>query len=211
GVRPAGPHERGQLLGDRQVVAAGVERLGHSCSRSGISHGRGISLREFLTATGPVACLESGRGTSLAEVVQMLIGTILRNKGSDVATVAPQATVRDLLAALAEHNIGAVVVSEDGVTIDGIVSERDVVRRLHDRGAGILDEPVSSIMTAEVRTVTPADRVDELRETMTTHRIRHVPVVENDRLAGIVSIGDVVKSAIDELETEKASLVDYLH
>ncbi|HLU76059.1 MAG TPA: CBS domain-containing protein [Nonomuraea sp.] len=141
----------------------------------------------------------------------MLIGTILRNKGSDVATVAPQATVRDLLAALAEHNIGAVVVSEDGVTIDGIVSERDVVRRLHDRGAGILDEPVSSIMTAEVRTVTPADRVDELRETMTTHRIRHVPVVENDRLAGIVSIGDVVKSAIDELETEKASLVDYLH
>src|SRR5690606_4895578 len=78
-------------------------------------------------------------------------------------------------------------------------------------GAGILDEPVSSIMTAEVRTVTPADRVDELRETMTTHRIRHVPVVENDRLAGIVSIGDVVKSAIDELETGKASLVDYLH
>jgi|SRR5690606_13187284 CBS domain-containing protein len=141
----------------------------------------------------------------------MLIRTILRGKGNDVTTVAPDATVRELLAKLAEHNIGAVVVSADGVTIDGIVSERDVVRRLHDRGAGILSEPVSSIMTSEVRTVAPDDRVDELRRTMTTHRVRHMPVVENGRLAGIVSIGDVVKSAIEELETEKASLVDYLH
>ncbi|MFI6319003.1 CBS domain-containing protein [Nonomuraea sp. NPDC050556] len=141
----------------------------------------------------------------------MLIGTILRDKGSDVATVAPEATVRELLAKLAEHNIGAVVVSSDGATISGIVSERDVVRRLHDRGAAILDEPVSSIMTAEVRTVSPGSNVDELRRTMTTHRFRHMPVVENGRLVGIVSIGDVVKSAIEELETEKASLVDYLH
>ncbi|MEU4577667.1 MULTISPECIES: CBS domain-containing protein [Nonomuraea] len=141
----------------------------------------------------------------------MLIGTILRGKGSGVTTVAPEATVRDLLDKLAEHNIGAVVVSADGVTIDGIVSERDVVRRLHDRGAAILAEPVSSIMTAEVRTVAPGDRVDELRKIMTTHRVRHMPVVEDGRLVGIVSIGDVVKSAIEELETEKASLVDYLH
>ncbi|WP_049571873.1 CBS domain-containing protein [Nonomuraea sp. SBT364] len=141
----------------------------------------------------------------------MLIGTILRGKGSDVTTVAPEATVLDLLAKLAEHNIGAVVVSADGATIDGIVSERDVVRRLHDRGAAILAEPVSSIMTAEVRTVGPGDRVDELRKMMTTHRVRHMPVVEDGRLVGIVSIGDVVKSAIEELETEKASLVDYLH
>ncbi|MDA0636985.1 CBS domain-containing protein [Nonomuraea sp. MCN248] len=141
----------------------------------------------------------------------MLIGTILRGKGGEVTTVAPDATVRDLLAKLAEHNIGAVVVSADGATIDGIVSERDVVRRLHDRGAGILGEPVSAIMTAEVRTVGPGDRVDELRKTMTTHRVRHMPVVDDGRLVGIVSIGDVVKSTIDELETEKASLVDYLH
>ncbi|MFB4290401.1 CBS domain-containing protein [Nonomuraea sp. ATR24] len=141
----------------------------------------------------------------------MLIGTILRGKGSGVTTVAPEATVRDLLDKLAEHNIGAVVVSADGVTIDGIVSERDVVRRLHDRGAAILAEPVSSIMTVEVRTVAPGDRVDELRKIMTTHRVRHMPVVEDGRLVGIVSIGDVVKSAIEELETEKASLVDYLH
>ncbi|WP_336204986.1 CBS domain-containing protein [Nonomuraea sp. LPB2021202275-12-8] len=141
----------------------------------------------------------------------MLIGTILRGKGSDVTTVAPESSVRELLAQLAEHNIGAVVVSSDGATIAGIVSERDVVRRLHDRGAAILDEPVSTIMTVEVRTVTPRDNVEELRKIMTTHRVRHMPVVEESRLVGIVSIGDVVKSAIEELETEKASLVDYLH
>ncbi|MFI6388502.1 CBS domain-containing protein [Nonomuraea sp. NPDC050547] len=141
----------------------------------------------------------------------MLIGTILRNKGSDVMTVAPGATVRELLAQLAEHNIGAVVVSADGETIDGIVSERDVVRRLHDQGAAVLDAEVAAIMTTEVRTVGPNANVDELRRIMTTHRFRHMPVVDQGRLVGIVSIGDVVKSAIEELETEKASLVDYLH
>ncbi|RVX39673.1 CBS domain protein [Nonomuraea polychroma] len=141
----------------------------------------------------------------------MLIGTILRGKGSDVTTVAPEASVRDLLAKLAEHNIGAVVVSTDGATIQGIVSERDVVRHLNDRGAAVLDEPVSAIMTTDVRTVGPGDNVDALRRIMTTQRFRHMPVVQNGRLVGIVSIGDVVKSAIEELETEKASLVDYLH
>ncbi|MEU6778769.1 CBS domain-containing protein [Nonomuraea angiospora] len=141
----------------------------------------------------------------------MLIGTILRAKGSDVATVSPRATVRELLSTLAERNIGAVVVSTDGLTIEGIVSERDVVRRLHDRGPAILDGPVSAIMTTQVRTVGPGENVDSLRQIMTTQRFRHMPVVENGRLVGIVSIGDVVKSAIEELETEKASLVDYLH
>ncbi|MEV0201495.1 CBS domain-containing protein [Nonomuraea sp. NPDC050691] len=141
----------------------------------------------------------------------MLVKTILRNKGSQVTTVPPEATVRELLAALAEHNIGAVVVSSDGATITGIVSERDIVRHLHDRGAEILEQPVSSIMTSEVRTVSMGDNVDQLRKTMTTHRFRHAPVLDEGRLAGIVSIGDVVKSAIEELETEKASLVDYLH
>jgi CBS domain-containing protein len=141
----------------------------------------------------------------------MLIGTILRNKGSAVTTVSPEATVRELLAALAQHNIGAVVVSTDGASITGIVSERDIVRHLNDEGAAVLDAQVSSIMTSEVRTVGLSDRVDELRKIMTTHRVRHMPVVEDGRLVGIVSIGDVVKSAIEELETEKASLVDYLH
>jgi CBS domain-containing protein len=141
----------------------------------------------------------------------MLIGTILRGKGTYVATVRPDATVSELLAVLATNNIGAVVVSEDGSSIVGIVSERDVVRRLNDRGADVLGAPVSSIMTTEVRTSSPDVNVDDLRQTMTTHRIRHVPVVVDGRLAGIVSIGDVVKNAIETLETEKAYLVDYLH
>ncbi|GIH74011.1 CBS domain-containing protein [Planobispora longispora] len=141
----------------------------------------------------------------------MLIGTILQGKGSRVATVRPDATVTELLAMLADNNIGAVVVSEDGSSITGIVSERDVVRRLHDRGAEVLNAPVSSIMTTEVRTCPPTANVDDLRQAMTTHRIRHVPVVADGRMVGIVSIGDVVKSSIEILETEKASLVDYLH
>ena len=140
----------------------------------------------------------------------MLIGTILRGKGSDVATVDPQTTVRELLALLATYNIGAAVVCEGGAIV-GIVSERDVVRRLNDRGASVLTATVATIMTPEVRTCTPGDNAEALRLLMTTHRIRHVPVVENGELVGIVSIGDIVKSAIEELETEKASLVDYLH
>ncbi|RAY13936.1 histidine kinase [Actinomadura craniellae] len=141
----------------------------------------------------------------------MRISDILRNKGNTVATVRPDSTVRDLLATLAEHNIGAVVVSPDGAVIAGIASERDVVRRLHERGAGLLDSPVSEIMTVEVRTGGLDDKVDGLRRTMTEHRIRHLPILADGRLAGIVSIGDVVKSAIDELETEREHLVGYLH
>ncbi|NDU71153.1 CBS domain-containing protein [Actinomadura sp. DSM 109109] len=140
----------------------------------------------------------------------MRIRDILRRKGDAVATVRPDATVRQLLAVLAEHNIGAAVVSPDGSAISGIVSERDVVRRLHEHGAALLDRPVSEIMTAEVRTCGPDDRVDDLRHAMTEHRFRHVPVIGDGRLAGIVSIGDVVKSAIDELESEREHLVDYI-
>ncbi len=127
-----------------------------------------------------------------------------------MATVRPDATVRELLAVLAEHNIGAVVVSPDGAAIAGIASERDIVRRLHEHGADLLDRPVSAIMTERVRTVAPDTAVEDLRQTMTEHRIRHVPVLEDDRLAGIVSIGDVVKSAIDELESEREHLVGYI-
>nr|WP_062330262.1 CBS domain-containing protein [Herbidospora sakaeratensis] len=141
----------------------------------------------------------------------MLIGTIVQGKGAHVVTVPPDASVTDLLSLLAEHNIGAVVVSADGQTIAGIVSERDVVRHLHMRGGAVLGEPVSSIMTVEVRTCGPDENVDDLRKTMTVHRFRHVPVVQDGRLIGIVSIGDVVKSAIEELETERAHLVGYLH
>lgn len=141
----------------------------------------------------------------------MRISDILRGKGSAVTTVRPDATVRQLLDTLAQRNIGAVVVSADEATIAGIVSERDVVRHLHERGAGLLDAAVSEIMTGQVHTCGPGDAVDDLRKVMTTHRIRHVPVVKDGRLAGLVSIGDVVKSAIDELESEREYLVGYLH
>ncbi|MCO5971455.1 MULTISPECIES: CBS domain-containing protein [Actinoallomurus] len=140
----------------------------------------------------------------------MRISEVLRAKGADVATIAPDASVRHLLRLLADRNIGAVVVSADGSTIDGIVSERDIVRRLGERGAALLDAPVSEIMTTHVRTCAPGDAVDGLRVTMTEHRIRHLPVVRDGRLVGIVSIGDVVKSTIAELETEREQLVDYI-
>lgn len=140
----------------------------------------------------------------------MLIVTMLRSKGDFVATVQPTATVRELLATLAEHRIGAVVVSVAG-GIDGIVSERDVVRHLSAAGGALLDRPVSSIMTAEVVTCRPDAAIDDLMRTMTDRRIRHVPVVDDDgALVGIVSIGDIVKHRIAELESERDDLVGYI-
>ena len=140
----------------------------------------------------------------------MLIVTMLRSKGDFVATVRPTATIRELLDTLAEHRIGAVVVSADG-GIDGIVSERDVVRHLSAAGGALLDHPVSSIMTAEVVTCRRDTAVDDLMRMMTDRRIRHVPVVDDDgALVGIVSIGDIVKSRISELESERNDLVGYI-
>ena len=140
----------------------------------------------------------------------MLIVTLLRTKGDFVATVPPTATVRELLDVLAEQRIGAAVVSVDD-TIAGIVSERDVVRHLGEAGGALLDRPVSAIMTAEVVTCGPETAVEDLARTMTERRIRHVPVVDADGvLVGIVSIGDVVKSRISELESERDDLVGYI-
>jgi CBS domain-containing protein len=140
----------------------------------------------------------------------MRIRDVLRGKGDLVVTVSPDATVRDLLGLLAEHNVGALVVSADGSSVSGIVSERDVVRRLHDAGTGLLDQRVSAIMTTEVRTVEPEEHVDDLMRLMTDHRIRHVPVLVDGRLAGIVSIGDVVKQRLGELEDERDQLSRYI-
>jgi CBS domain-containing protein len=140
----------------------------------------------------------------------MRVRDVLKNKGSAVVTVRPDADCRELIAMLALHNIGAVVVSTDGVAVAGIVSERDVVRRLHDRGDAILEGPVSDIASWQVSTCCLDDAVDELRETMTERRIRHLPVVQDGRLVGIVSIGDVVKSAISQLEFEHQNLLDYV-
>ncbi len=124
----------------------------------------------------------------------MRIADVLRNKGAAVATITPETSVAGLLTELTVHNIGAmVVVSPDGLV--GIVSERDVVRKLHELGADILGRPVSEIMTTLVATCTPTDSVDSLSALMTEKRVRHMPVVVDGRLAGIVSIGDVVKTA----------------
>ena len=141
----------------------------------------------------------------------MKINDVINAKPShEVVTIGPDATVRELIALLAEHNVGALVVSEDGERVTGIVSERDVVRRLHADEA-VLDTVVRDIMTADVRTCAAEDGLTDLMQTMTQHRIRHVPVVADGRLTGIISIGDVVKSRIGELEFERDQLDSYVH
>jgi CBS domain-containing protein len=140
----------------------------------------------------------------------MLIASILRAKGAFVATITPDRTVASLLDVLAHHNVGALVVSADGLGIAGIVSERDVARRMSLEGAQLLGRPVSAIMTEGVRTCTSNDSVEDLMRVMTQERIRHVPVVDQGTLVGIVSIGDVVKSRVDELEGERDDLIKYI-
>jgi CBS domain-containing protein len=134
---------------------------------------------------------------------------VLKNKGGSVSTVDPDMTVSELLEGLVTRNIGAmVVVGPRGLV--GIVSERDVVRKLHELGVEILGRPVSEIMTAQVITCTPADSVDSLSALMTTNRVRHVPVIDSGALAGIVSIGDVVKTRMEELQTQQEQLEAYI-
>ena len=140
----------------------------------------------------------------------MLISDVLRVKGTEVITVTPDTKVRRLLAVLTENRIGAVVVSHDGATVDGIASERDIVRALAERGGAVMSEPVTAIYTAEVHTVTPQTPIEEVMRMMTERRVRHAPVVVDGSLQGIVSIGDMVKIRIGELESERAALTDYI-
>jgi CBS domain-containing protein len=140
----------------------------------------------------------------------MRIHELLRTKGFHVITVRPGATVLEVVELLKEYNLGAVVVSSDGRQVDGIVTERDVVRRLVD-STDFLTGPVSAIMTSDVRTCTAQDSVRSLMTTMTEQRIRHLPVVDdNGRLTGIVSIGDAVKSHITQIEFERDQLEGYV-
>jgi CBS domain-containing protein len=140
----------------------------------------------------------------------MRIADVLARKGTAVLTVPPEAPITELLAVLAERNVGAACVCE-GDRLAGIVSERDVVRHLHERGADLLVAPVAEIMTTVVATCRGHEDVEQLSRTMTERRIRHVPVVDDDgKLTGIVSIGDVVKTRIDQLEEHRNQLEAYI-
>ena len=140
----------------------------------------------------------------------MRISDVVKSKGSQVITVRPEDTVAHLLKVLADHRIGAVVVSGDGASVEGIVSERDVVRHLQSSGTSVVDGPVHAIMTREVVTCEPSLSVEELEASMTEHRIRHVPVVVDGALTAIVSIGDIVKHHMDQLRHERDQLVGYI-
>lgn len=140
----------------------------------------------------------------------MKIAEVLNAKPEGgVVTITPEAGVRELLAALAEHNVGAIVVSADGETVAGIVSERDVVRHLHHDGT-VINNTVGAIMTEAVETCASDIDLDDLMEVMTRRRFRHVPVVDDGRLVGIVSIGDVVKHKMSQLEFERDQLDSYV-
>ena len=141
----------------------------------------------------------------------MHVQNILKVKGNAVATIHPDASLADATASLRDHGVGALVVSSDRRTIVGIVSERDVVRALAAHGGSTLGRDVASAMSTTVTTCHAHDTVDQLMSTMTEHRVRHVPVVDDaGRLEGIISIGDVVKARVGQLETENNQLHDYI-
>ena len=140
----------------------------------------------------------------------MLVKTILRAKGTEVVTAQAEATVAEIARLLRDKRIGCVVIAEAGGRIAGIVSERDIVQGLANEGPAFLDRRASQAMVREVVSCTAETSVEELMMLMTARRIRHLPVVENGRLTGIVSIGDVVKNRLDELESEAVQLRNYI-
>lgn len=140
----------------------------------------------------------------------MNVETILRTKGPAVATIGPEETVSAAVRELISRNIGALVVSGDGESVDGIISERDIVHALAARGVDLLSLTVAEVMTRPVVTCDPEDSIEQLMAEMTNRRIRHFPVVQEGRLCGIVSIGDVVKNRLDEVEYEARSLRSFI-
>lgn len=137
----------------------------------------------------------------------MLVQQILKSKdGAGVISVKPDDTVAMAANLLSTHRIGTVVVSADGASLDGILSERDIVREIGKRGAGVLDEPVSALMTSKLVTCKPTNSALEVLEMMTNGRFRHMPVMENGQMLGLISIGDAVKARLAQLAMEKASL-----
>jgi CBS domain-containing protein len=140
----------------------------------------------------------------------MTVKAILSGKGSDVFSVEPTATLEDAIAVLAERRIGALIVLGADRRLIGILSERDIVRALSEQGAAALKQPLSQVMTRKVHTCTPAETVSVIMERMTAGKFRHIPVLEHDQLVGLVSIGDVVKYRLTEMERESAALRDYI-
>jgi CBS domain-containing protein len=140
----------------------------------------------------------------------MKVRDVIKRKGSDVVTIRADETVAALVALLNQHRIGAVVVTDDAGHVDGIASERDVVRGLAEIGAGVLERSVAELMTAAVHTCDMTEDIAVLAERMTNHRIRHLPVIESEHLTAIVSIGDVVKSRLDQLTEERNQLINYV-
>jgi len=140
----------------------------------------------------------------------MKVAAILENKGDRVATIEEGMSVRDVVAKLREEKVGALVVTPDGTTVAGILSERDVVRGLADSGPALLDKTAGDLMTRDVKVCASSEDIQHLMSLMTEHRIRHLPVVDGDRLCGIVSIGDVVKARLSELESETNALRQYI-
>jgi len=141
---------------------------------------------------------------------QMTVARILDDKGRDVFTTQPHRTLREVIELLASKGVGAAVVSDATMSVLGILSERDVVRVIARHGAAALDDPVSRHMTPKVITVTRDDTIDHVMQTMTAGRFRHVPVVEDGRLIGIISIGDVVKRHVNALDSERQALREYI-
>jgi CBS domain-containing protein len=140
----------------------------------------------------------------------MHVASILHDKGGEVVTIGPRATLREAIDVLARHHIGAVVIVGVEKRVLGIFSERDVVRLLAEKGAGVLDDELSRHMTAKVVTCTATTTIGDLMHIMTDRKVRHVPVVEGDALSGLVSIGDVVKFRLAEMEGEHRAMRDYI-
>lgn len=139
----------------------------------------------------------------------MHVQAILGNKGAQIVSMSPQATIHEACRLLAEHRIGAILVL-DGDRVAGMFSERDVVRAMTEKGGAALDIPVSEVMTRDVLTCKPEDSVDDIMAVMTARRVRHLPVLAEGQLVGIVSIGDVVKHRLDEAALEVDSLREYV-
>ncbi len=140
----------------------------------------------------------------------MNVETILAGKGRDVLTIAPDAVIADAVRLLGAKGIGAVVVSADGKMVSGILSERDIVHGLAEHGGALLDRRIDELMTRDVKTCSGRDTDQEVLALMTERRFRHVPVVEDGVLVGIVSIGDVVKSRLDGIAGEAEAMRDYI-